>query len=128
MPSAEPAKPSIEELKTIARMLRRRIVTMIGEAGSGHPGGSLSAVEILTTLYFRVLRHDPANPDWPERDRFIRGMVAWLGGRQTEFLYDRDARYAGVTHYTLRRMVRLAADGLIGFSTAPLRLATCLPV
>lgn len=62
----------------------------------------------------------------PERDRFIRGMVAWLGGRQTEFLYDRDPRYAGVTHYTLRRMIRLAADGLIGFSTAPLRLASIL--
>ena len=64
----------------------------------------------------------------PERDRFIRGMVAWLGGRQTELLYDRDARHAGVTHYTLRRMVRLAADGLIGFSTAPLRLATLMAV
>lgn len=62
----------------------------------------------------------------PERDRFIRGMVAWLGGRQTEFLYDRDARHAGVTNYTLRRMVRLAVDGLIGFSTAPLRLATLM--
>jgi len=62
----------------------------------------------------------------PERDRFIRGMVAWLGGRQTEFLYDRDPRLAGETHYTLRRMVRLAIDGLTGFSTAPLRLAMFL--
>jgi len=62
----------------------------------------------------------------PERDRFIRGMVAWLGGRQTEFLYDRDPRMAGQTHYTLRRMVRLAIDGLTGFSTAPLRLAMIL--
>jgi len=62
----------------------------------------------------------------PERDRFIRGMVAWLGGRQTELLYDRDARAAGETQYTLRRMVRLATDGLTSFSTAPMRLATLL--
>ncbi len=62
----------------------------------------------------------------PERDRFIRGMVAWLGGRQTEILYDRDARATGETHYTLRRMLRLATDGLTSFSTAPLRLATAL--
>lgn len=44
---------------------------MIGAAKSGHPGGSLSAVEILVTLFFDVMRHDPANPTWPDRDRFI---------------------------------------------------------
>jgi transketolase len=44
---------------------------MIGTAGSGHPGGSLSAVEILTALYFKILKHDPANPIWEDRDRFI---------------------------------------------------------
>lgn len=63
---------SLEELQTIAKQIRRHIVDMIGEAQSGHPGGSLSAVEILVTLYFGgVLRHDPRRPDWPERDRFI---------------------------------------------------------
>ena len=62
----------------------------------------------------------------PERDRFIRGMVAWLGGRQVEILYDRDPRFAGATHYTLGRMVRLAVDGVTGFSTLPLRLASLL--
>ncbi len=61
----------IPELQEIARRLRRNIVTMIAKAGSGHPGGSLSAVEILTTLYYRVMRHDPANPHWEDRDRFI---------------------------------------------------------
>jgi dolichol-phosphate mannosyltransferase len=59
----------------------------------------------------------------PEQDRFIRGMVAWLGGRQTEVLYDRDARFAGETHYTLGKMLKLAVAGLTGFSTVPLRLA-----
>jgi transketolase len=59
------------EMKAIAKRLRRHIITMTGKAGSGHPGGSLSAVEILTTLYFRVLRHKPLDPQWLDRDRFI---------------------------------------------------------
>jgi transketolase len=59
------------EMETIAKKLRRHIITMTGKAGSGHPGGSLSAVEILTTLYFKVLRHKPLDPQWPDRDRFI---------------------------------------------------------
>jgi transketolase len=62
---------SFEELQVMAKRVRREIVEMIGIAGSGHPGGSLSAVEILLTLYFRIMRHDPANPKWPDRDRFI---------------------------------------------------------
>ncbi|MFN0170391.1 MAG: transketolase [Bryobacteraceae bacterium] len=62
---------SLTELQTLARQVRREIVEMIGAAKSGHPGGSLSAVEILVTLYFDQMRHDPANPLWPERDRFI---------------------------------------------------------
>jgi polyisoprenyl-phosphate glycosyltransferase len=62
----------------------------------------------------------------PEQDRFLRGMVAWLGGRQTELLYDRDARHAGVTAYTLSKMIRLAVNGLTGFSTAPLKIAVWL--
>ncbi|MBI2685475.1 MAG: transketolase [Acidobacteria bacterium] len=61
----------IGELQAIAKRVRQHIVTMICAAKSGHPGGSLSAVETLVTLYFDVMRHDPANPTWPERDRFI---------------------------------------------------------
>ena len=60
------------ELAGICRQIRRHIITMTGAAKSGHPGGSLSAVEILVTLYWDVLRHDPAQPRWPERDRFVR--------------------------------------------------------
>jgi transketolase len=62
---------SLAEMEAMAKKLRRHIVTMIGKAGSGHPGGSLSAVEILTTLYFKVLRHKPLDPQWPDRDRFV---------------------------------------------------------
>jgi transketolase len=62
---------SLEELQAIAKRVRRHIIEMTGAAGSGHPGGSLSATEILVTLYFDVMRHKPDDPDWPERDRFI---------------------------------------------------------
>ncbi|MCC7176183.1 MAG: transketolase [Bryobacterales bacterium] len=62
---------NVQELNAICKRVRRHIVQMIGAARSGHPGGSLSAVEILVTLYFDVLRHDAARPDWPGRDRFI---------------------------------------------------------
>ncbi|MDE3165518.1 MAG: transketolase [Acidobacteriota bacterium] len=62
---------SIDELQEIAKRVRRDIVTMITAAKSGHPGGSLSAVEILVELYFNTMRIDPANPKWADRDRFI---------------------------------------------------------
>ena len=64
-------KKSLEELQSISKQVRRHIVEMICAAKSGHPGGSLSAVETLVTLYFDVMKHDPANPAWPDRDRFI---------------------------------------------------------
>ena len=60
-----------QQLRRTARMLRMDILLAITEAGSGHPGGSLSELEILTTLYYCILRHDPQNPSWPDRDRFI---------------------------------------------------------
>ncbi len=61
----------LTDLKQIANRIRIDIVKMIGAAGSGHPGGSLSAVELLVALYFRVMRHDRNRPDWPDRDRFV---------------------------------------------------------
>ena len=63
--------PSVRDLKGVAKAIRRQILLSIAEAGSGHPGGSLSAVEIVTALFYRVMRHDPANPTWRDRDRFI---------------------------------------------------------
>jgi transketolase len=62
---------SLDELKRIAQRMRIEIIKMIGAAGSGHPGGSLSEVELLAALYFRVMRHNPKNPNWADRDRFI---------------------------------------------------------
>ena len=59
------------ELAAICKRMRRELIEMITAAKSGHPGGSLSATEIVVTLFFDVLRHDPANPKWKDRDRFI---------------------------------------------------------
>ena len=60
-----------DELRTMALSLRRDIIRMTAEAGSGHPTSSLSTVEILTSLFFQIMRHDAKRPDWPDRDRFI---------------------------------------------------------
>jgi len=57
-------------LQDKAKHIRRVIIDMLCKAGSGHPGGSLSSTDIVTALYFHVLRHDPRNPQWPDRDRF----------------------------------------------------------
>jgi len=59
------------DLAAIAKQMRREVIEMITEAKSGHPGGSLSSTEILVTLWFDVMRHDPANPKWKDRDKFI---------------------------------------------------------
>ena len=61
----------INELAERAKKIRQHIIKMTSEAGSGHPGGSLSAVEILTCLYFKIMKHDPKEPTWADRDRFI---------------------------------------------------------
>lgn len=64
-----------EKLRTFleekARTLRWNVIRMIGEAGSGHPGGSLSAADIVAALYFHHMRHRPEDPKWPDRDRFV---------------------------------------------------------
>ncbi|MDI3298897.1 MAG: transketolase [Bacillota bacterium] len=61
----------VDLLRRRALALRRDVIRMLEEAGSGHPGGSLSAADIVAALYFGVLRHDPQRPAWPDRDRFI---------------------------------------------------------
>ena len=62
---------SIEELKDIAIEMRKTAVTMIHKAQSGHPGGSLSAADLMTALYFKEMNIDPKNPNWEDRDRFV---------------------------------------------------------
>jgi len=92
-----------ETVEARAARMRGDIVEMIGAAGSGHPGGSLSAADIVATLYFGdVLRHDPARPDWPARDRFILSK-----GHAGPVLYAAlaEAGYFGRDHLvTLRKL------------------------
>ena len=66
-----PRQKLVSKLEKQANQLRKDILKMIYKAGKGHPGGSFSATEIVTALYFSVMNIDSANPKWPERDRFI---------------------------------------------------------
>ena len=61
----------IDELKEKAKQIRKDILEMIAKANSGHPGGSLSATDIIVTLYYHKMRHNPKKPDWEDRDRFV---------------------------------------------------------
>jgi transketolase len=70
------------DLDELARRLRKQALVTLAKADSGHPGGSLSAAEIMAVLYFAVMRHDPKNPLWPDRDRFVMSK-----GHCTPILY-----------------------------------------
>lgn len=65
------ASEKVKEIEAIALKLRRHIIEMTCAAASGHPGGSLSAADIIAVLYFYKLRHNPKDPAWPDRDRFV---------------------------------------------------------
>ena len=65
------ANPDLAKLESIAREGRAQIIRMLTHAGSGHPGGSLSVIDILTTLFFNRMRYDPKRPPWEDRDRFV---------------------------------------------------------
>lgn len=64
----------------------------------------------------------------PERNKYIRGLISWMGFKQIPFSYVRDARFAGETKYTFRKMLKLATDGIFSFSVKPLRIAIKLGV
>ncbi len=137
-PSPESTSPSNKfnlstaELKETAKKLRRHVITMIATAGSGHPGGSLSAADIITALYFKVLRHDPKDPQWSERDRFIlsKGHAApilyaalaeagYFPVEELQTLRKMDSRLQGHTDRTLTTGVEMSAGSLgMGLSFA----------
>jgi transketolase len=62
---------STDKLQQIAKQIRKEIIVMLAAAGSGHPGGSLSEVEMVTALFFHAMKFDPKNPKWEDRDRFV---------------------------------------------------------
>lgn len=116
---------SIKKMEEIAKRLRRHIITMTGKAGSGHPGGSLSAVEIVTALYFRLLRHKPSDPQWSDRDRFIlsKGHAApllyaalaecgYFPVDELSTLRQLDSRLQGHTDRTVTPGVEMSAGAL----------------
>jgi len=116
---------SIPELEKMAKQLRRDVITMIATAGSGHPGGSLSAADIVTALYFKVMRHDPKNPQWPDRDRFVlsKGHAApilyaalaecgYFPVEELSTLRKLDSRLQGHTDRTLTPGVEMSAGSL----------------
>lgn len=82
----------------------------------------------LDTGDFRLMSRPVVNAlgQMREKNRFVRGMVSWLGFRQTSVMYEREKRHAGETGYTLFKMLRFALDGLIAFSTVPLQWITTL--
>jgi dolichol-phosphate mannosyltransferase len=88
---------------------------------------SISEVDIpLDTGDFRLMDRRVVDvlKNMPERDRFLRGMVSWIGFKQTSLSYARSERAAGGTNFPLRRMLLFAVDGIVSFSLVPLRLAT----
>lgn len=70
-PQNETRDQLVARLQELAKGFRVDIIEMLEKAGSGHPGGSLSVIDLVTALYFHQMRHDPKNPRWPERDRFV---------------------------------------------------------
>src|SRR4030043_131942 len=116
---------SIPELEKMAKQLRRHVIKMIATAGSGHPGGSLSAADIVTALYFKVMRHAPKNMQWPDRDRFIlsKGHAApilyaalaecgYFPVEELSTLRKLGSRLQGHTDRTLTPGVEMAAGSL----------------
>ena len=73
---------SVEELRAAAAEMRAMDLISIHAAGSGHPGGTLSIIDVAAALYLRVLNHDPKNPTWPDRDR-----VFWSAGHKAPAMY-----------------------------------------
>ena len=85
----------------------------------------MSAVELTVPLYFAgILRYDPRNPAWPERDRFMRGLRAWSGFRQTGVPYVRPERMFGRSTNNLLKNIDWAKKGIFSFSNTPLTMLT----
>ncbi|MFQ5521220.1 MAG: transketolase [Candidatus Methylomirabilia bacterium] len=128
-----PNPADIEKLKDQARRIRGLIIEMLVAAGSGHPGGSLSAADIVTCLYFGVMRHKPDDPFWEDRDRFILSK-----GHACPVLYAALAEAGYITHDLLTSLRRFGSPlqghpdrrklGLIEASTGSLGIGLSMGV
>jgi glycosyltransferase involved in cell wall biosynthesis len=105
--------------KLTAAVFYRLLRAMLGGAAIPVDAGDFRLMSRSVVLTLRALR---------ERHRFVRGLVWWVGFRQTAVAYDRPARFAGETKFPFRKMLHFAVDGITSFSTVPLRMATWLGV
>ncbi len=105
--------------RATAALFYRLFRALLGNISVPLDAGDFRLMSRPAVLAVRALR---------ERHRFVRGMVAWIGFRQTAVYYDREPRFAGETKYPLTKMMRFALDGITSFSTFPLRIATWLGV
>ncbi|MDI6731038.1 MAG: transketolase [Candidatus Margulisbacteria bacterium] len=110
------AKEKIKAIEEIARKLRQHIIQMTCAAASGHPGGSLSAADIIAVLYFHQLRHDPKNPTWADRDRFVMSK-----GHAAPVLYAAlaEAGYFSVDYLKTLRKLGSSLQGHIDMLSLP---------
>jgi polyisoprenyl-phosphate glycosyltransferase len=105
--------------RSTAALFYRLLRAMLGGVSIPADAGDFRLMGRPVVLTLRALR---------EQHRFVRGMVAWVGFRQTAVTYERPARFAGETKYPFRKMLRFAVDGITSFSTVPLRIAIWLGV
>lgn len=109
------SRPGDEVLKRIACAVFYRVLNRLSEMPIQLDSGDF---RLISRRVLELLLQ------MPERHRFLRGMVSWVGFRQVPVLYDRDKRFAGVTKYPFSRLVRLALDGVVASSVRPLALAS----
>jgi polyisoprenyl-phosphate glycosyltransferase len=105
--------------KLTAAVFYRMLKSMLGGISIPVDAGDFRLMSRPVVLTMRALR---------ERHRFVRGMVSWVGFKQSALYYDREARFAGETKYPLSKMLRFALDAITSFSVFPLRLASWLGV
>ena len=110
------SKEKTAELEAIAIKLRKHVVEMTCAAASGHPGGSLSAADIITVLYFHQLRKDPKDPHWAERDRFVMSK-----GHAAPILYAAlaEAGYFPVDYLKTLRRIGSSLQGHVDMLSLP---------
>lgn len=96
-----------------------RLLTRLAQIDIPGDSGDFSLLDRAVVDHMKAL---------PERNRFVRGLRAWVGFRQTGVVYERQARQAGQTHYPFRKLLRLALDGLFNFSTLPLTVVFALGI
>ncbi|KAF0134180.1 MAG: transketolase [Candidatus Saganbacteria bacterium] len=106
----------IKEIESLALRIRKHIIEMICAAGSGHPGGSLSAADIITVLYFYKMKHNPKEPNWPDRDRFVMSK-----GHAAPVLYSAlaEAGYFPISYLKTLRSVGSSLQGHIDMLSLP---------